>query len=51
MFYFPGLIYAFIVIQNSKTTGGERRYLALKRGKSAVPMNDDPDPVETFMKT
>lgn len=51
MFYFPGLIYAFIVIQNSKNVESERRYLALKRGKGVVPMKEEDDPVQTFMKT
>ena len=51
MFYFPGLIYAFIVIVNSNTYQQERQYISTKRGKGKVPMNEETDPVETFMKT
>lgn len=49
-FYFPGLVYAFIVINNSKTAEQERRYMAMKRGKKVLPMSEEPDPIDAFMK-
>jgi uncharacterized membrane protein YqaE (UPF0057 family) len=51
IFYFPGLIYAFIVINNSRTAEQERRYIALKRGKGVVPTKAEEDPIDTFMKS
>lgn len=51
MFYFPGLIYAFIVINNSRTVEQERKYLASKRGKGFKSSSEEEDPVEKFMKT
>ena len=51
-FYFPGLIYAFIVITNSRTAENERKFIAMKKGKTLGKFKEEEEsPVQSFMKT
>lgn len=50
-FYFPGLIYAFIVMGNSRTAENERRFIAMKKGKMPANYKEEESPVNTFMKS
>lgn len=50
-FYFPGLIYAFIVMGNSRTAEHERKYIAMKRGERPANFIQKDSPVQAFMKS